>query len=240
MTYEEITSVLFSDGHDLSLNGGVVSGTGRLDGDCSVHVLGIVTGTSPGIDEAVELAGRILDIAAGDDKFPILMLIDSGSQRMSRRDELLGLSESLAHLGKTLRYAEVCGHRTIGVLYGGSAAGAFIASALACGTLIGVTGAHPAVMDLPSMARVTKLSLEDLKEKATSTPVFAPGLDNLVAIGAVTAVCPASSVLREKIRGMLREDAPTDNRAASGKQRGGRLKAFDVAKEVQRLAVFHE
>ena len=58
------------------------------------------------------------------------MLIDSSSQRMSRRDELLGLNEYLAHLAKSLLLAEHAGHRTIGLLYGGSAAGAFIATAL--------------------------------------------------------------------------------------------------------------
>ena len=40
-------------------------------------------------------------------------------------------------------------------------------------------------MDLPSMAKVTKLPIEVLEEKAKSTPVFAPGLSNLAQTGAV-------------------------------------------------------
>ncbi|MDI9682600.1 biotin-independent malonate decarboxylase subunit gamma, partial [Burkholderia cenocepacia] len=47
-------------------------------------------------------------------------------------------------------------------------------------------GAEPEVMDLPSMSRVTKLPIDVLKEMARSTPVFAPGLDNLVKMGAVS------------------------------------------------------
>ena len=98
---------------------------------------------------------------------------------MSKRDELLGLNEFLAHLAKSLIYADMNGRPTIGILYGHSAAGALLATGLATRVLVGVPGATPAVMDLPSMAKVTKLSIETLQEKAKSTPVFAPGLSNL-------------------------------------------------------------
>ncbi|SFI10820.1 biotin-independent malonate decarboxylase, gamma subunit [Bradyrhizobium sp. Gha] len=97
------------------------------------------------------------------------------------------LSEYLSHLAKTLLLAEAEGHRTIGLLYGGSAAGAFIVTALATGTLVALPGAHPSVMDLPSMARVTKLPIEVIKAKAEATPVFAPGLDNMVMSGGSTS-----------------------------------------------------
>ena len=107
---------------------------------------------------------------------PVFVLVDSDSQRMSKRDELLGLNEFLAHLAKSLIYADTHGRPTIGILYGHSAAGALLATGLATRVLVGLPGATPAVMDLPSMAKVTKLSMEALQEKAKSTPVFAPGL----------------------------------------------------------------
>ena len=84
---------------------------------------------------------------------PILVLVDSDSQRMSKRDELLGLNEFLAHLAKSLIYADMHGRPTIGLLYGHSAAGAFLATALATRVLVELPGADPAVMDLPSMAQ---------------------------------------------------------------------------------------
>ena len=98
---------------------------------------------------------------------------------------VLGLNEFLGHLAKCLVVADLDGRMTVGLLYGHSAAGAFIATALATRVLVALPGAEPTVMDLPSMARVTKLSLEALEAKAKSTPVFAPGLDNLAAMGAV-------------------------------------------------------
>jgi len=95
----------------------------------------------------------------------------------------------------------------VGLLYGGSAAGAFIATALACGVLVALPDAHPAVMDLPSMARVTKLPLEVLQQKAQTTPVFAPGVDNLVLAGAIAAVWDPVLPLSGRLSALLAQPA---------------------------------
>jgi malonate decarboxylase gamma subunit len=236
MTPAEILSSLFPAGHDVVASGPLLHGAGRVDGKTTVQVLGVTDGAYLGVDEAVTLAGEVLAIAGRDDGQPILILVDSASQRMSRRDELLGLSETLAHLAKVLRHAEDRGHRTIGLLYGGAAAGAFIATTLACGVLVALPGAHPAVMDLPSMARVTKLPLDVLREKAKATPVFAPGLDNIVATGGVTQVWDETRPLSEQLIALLAAPRAGDERALLGKTRGGRPKAADIAAEVERLA----
>ena len=60
------------------------------------------------------MSGHLLD-SIGRDSGPILVLVDSDSQRMSKRDELLGLSEYLSHLAKALLLAEAEGHRTVGL-----------------------------------------------------------------------------------------------------------------------------
>jgi malonate decarboxylase gamma subunit len=155
---------------------------------------------------------------------------------MSRRDELLGLSEYLAHLAKSLLLAEARGHRTIGLLYGGSAAGAFIATALACDTLVALPGAHPEVMDLASMARVTKLSIDLLEDKAKTTPVFAPGLDNLVSVGGVAEVWDPQRSLADQLAVLLARPRDHDARATLGATRKGRPKAAAIAGEVAAAA----
>ncbi|WP_279609178.1 biotin-independent malonate decarboxylase subunit gamma, partial [Burkholderia cepacia] len=151
---------------------------------------------------------RVLDIVRRGGDTPILVLVDSASQRMSKRDELLGLNECLAHLAKSLMLASLRGHPTIGLLYGGTAAGALIATALATRVLLALHGAEPAVMDLPSISRVTKLPLEVLQEMAKSTAVFAPGLDNLAQTGAVDAVLDPAQPLGAQLAAWL--DAPAD------------------------------
>jgi len=238
MTLDETLASLFPLGRLIDARDGLITGTGTL-ANATACVIGIAGRTQPGVDEAVRLSATVLAAASRDDGAPIVVLIDSGSQRMSRRDELLGLSETLAHLAKSLRLAEERGHRTVGILYGGSAAGAFIATALACGTLVALPGAHPEVMDLPSMSRVTKLSVDVLEDKAKSTPIFAPGLDNLVATGAIAAVWDPAAPLDAQLAAVLAAPATNDRRSALGLERGGRPKAFAIAHEVEQLALAH-
>ena len=157
---------------------------------------------------------------------------------MSKRDELLGLNEFLAHLAKSLIYADLQGRHTVGLLYGHTAAGAFIATALATRSLVALPGAVPEVMDLPSMSKVTKLSIDLLKEKAKSTPVFAPGLANLAQTGAVLATWDENASLADQLQALLagRQEAG-DRRDYLGKARKGRPKAAEIAERVQYLAL---
>ncbi|KVC88763.1 biotin-independent malonate decarboxylase subunit gamma [Burkholderia ubonensis] len=231
MTLDEVLMSLFPHGHALVRDGGLLSGHAELAGT-RVDVIGVADRLPFGIDEALRLASHVLATLERGGATPILVLVDSDSQRMSKRDELLGLNEGLSHLAKCLMHADLAGHRTIGLLYGHTAAGAFIATALATRVLLAVPGADPEVMDLPSMARVTKLPLDVLKEKARSTPVFAPGLDNLVKMGAVDAVLDPARGLDAQVAEWL--DLPADRvdrRAARG-----RPVAADVAQRVHELA----
>lgn len=232
MTLAEVLASLFPAGHATTTAEGLIFGRGPLREGGEAHIIGVVEETALGVEGALALAGRVLDIADGPDSDPILVLIDSSSQRMSRRDELLGLNEYLAHLAKTLLLAQSCGHRTVGLLYGGSAAGAFIATALSTGTLVALPGAHPAVMDLPSMARVTKLPIELLKEKAAATPVFAPGLDNLSKTGAVHRTWDPARPLCDQLAELLASPAGDDGRDRLGRERGGRPKAAEISARV--------
>ena len=237
MTLDNILASLFPIGHEAVLDHGLLSGQGKLPGGTTLTVIGVDGRTAVGIEEAIRLSANVLDLLKRDSKDPILVLIDSNSQRMSKRDELLGLSEFLAHLAKCLIIADRLGSRTIGLLYGHTAAGAFIATALATRTLVALPGADPVVMDLPSMSRVTKLPLEVLEEKAKSTPVFAPGLENMAQTGAVAAVLDPTISLAIQLEALLVKPVErADTRDRLGKERHGRPKAADIAARVYGLA----
>jgi len=219
MTLDEVLNSLFPKGHSIVRHGGLLIGHAELAG-ARVDVIGVTDRLPFGIDEALTLASQVLDTVARGGDTPIVVLVDSDSQRMSKRDELLGLNEGLSHLAKCLMHADLAGHRTIGVLYGHTAAGAFIATALATRTLLAVPGAEPEVMDLPSMSRVTKLPIDVLKEMSRSTPVFAPGLDNLVKMGAVDAVLDPARALDAQVGEWLGKPADRiDRRASRGRYR---------------------
>ncbi len=231
MTLAEILASLFPDGHSVTVEDGLVRGTGPFAGGHAT-VVGIDGDTPLGVDGALTLSRSVLDAVRLGDRAPILVAVDSDSQRMSRRDEILGLNECLAHLAKALLLADLSGHPTVGLIYGHSAAGAFIATALATRVLAALPGANPSVMDLPSVARVTKLPLDRLEEMAKSTPVFAPGLDNMVATGAVHVVLDPDKPLDGQIRDLVAGIQPGDLRDRLGAERGGRPVARDVAQAV--------
>ncbi len=236
MTLDEILPSLFPDGHDIARADGLLTGSAKLEGGGTAAVIGIEGRTPLGVDGALKLGGHVIAALEQGGDGPVVVLVDSDSQRMSKRDELLGLNEFLAHLAKALILADLRGRPTVGVLYGHTAAGAFIATALATRVLVALPGAEPEVMDLPSMSKVTKLSVEVLKEKAKSTPVFAPGLDNLARMGAVLQTWDPSKRLAEQLAAVLAGMDAGDHRDALGRDRQGRPKAADIAERVRVLA----
>jgi malonate decarboxylase gamma subunit len=237
VTLADLLAAVFPGGHDVKNDAGLLFGSATLRSGDQALVIGVADRTAVGVDEAIRLSRYVLT-SIENGSGPILVVVDSDSQRMSKRDELLGLNEFLAHLAKALIYADMHGRPTIGLLYGHSAAGAFLATALATRVLVGLPGGDPVVMDLPSMAKVTKLSIDVLKEKAKSTPVFAPGLQNLAQTGAVHLTWDEAVPLVDQLETLL-ADMPDvhDRRDALGKERGGRLKAHDIAERVRDLAL---
>jgi malonate decarboxylase gamma subunit len=237
MTLDEILGRLFPTGHDIVTRPDhLILGTGRRASASSVEVIGIADGEALGIAGVLPLAARVLDIVAAGGSAPILVLVDTQGQLMSRRDEMLGLNEYLAHLTKCLLLASRGGHPTIGLNYGKAVAGAFLATALATDVLVALPGAEPAVMDLPSMARVTKLPIERLTELSKTTPVFAPGLASMIAVGAVAEVWDPAKPLADQLEATLAAIPARDMRDKLGAERGGRRVAADIAGRVARQA----
>jgi len=226
MLLAEILSSLFPNGHDVVLEHGLLFGQGARPRGRAL-VIGVDGRAAVGVEEAAWLSRKVLDALRAGGTDPVL----------------LGLSEFLAHLAKCLIYADAQGHPTVGLLYGHTAAGAFIATALATRTLLALPGAEPAVMDLPSMARVTKLSIELLQDKAKSTPVFAPGLENLAQTGGISRVLDPRAPLAGQLEAALTAMAAvtparaSDTRDQLGKERRGRPKAADIAVRVRDLAL---
>lgn len=241
MTLDEIFSSLFPTGHNAVRGAhGTLHGTGRLDGIGDIALIGIIDHAPLSVDGAILLSGHVLDVIQKSSGRPIVVLVDTDSQNMTRRDELLGLYEFLGHLAKSLMLAAATGHRTVGILYGHAAAGALISTALATQYLAAIPGAEPSVMDLPSISRVTKLSLDQLQELAKSTPVFAPGLDPLFSVGAVTTKWDAAKPLSDQLVAVLRSPAKSlDGRDKLGFERKGRLLAVRIADRVEKEASAH-
>jgi malonate decarboxylase gamma subunit len=234
MTLDEILISLFPDGHDVQPGRfSTWHGAGHRGAEGDIALIGVAGGTPLGVDAALELAAHVLSAVEKGGGVPILLLVDSSIQNLTRRDELLGLNEYLGHLTKVLALAALRGHRTITLLYGPAAGGAFIATALSAQVLVVLPGAEPSVMDLPSIARITKLPLAQLEDMAKSTPIFAPGIEPLFLSGAVTEKWDANEPLANQLAATVRRDVDAlDRRDEIGLARKGRLQAAGISQRV--------
>ena len=229
MDWKTLAEALFGSDRGLTLDGELLHGEAALD-DEPLTVVG-TTGHAPiGVRLALAQARVVLDTVARHPGRPILLLIDTQGQQLRRRDELLGINRAMAHLGMSIDLARRRGHRVLGLVYDQALSGGFITSGLIADACDALPQAEIRVMRIPAMSRVTKLPEAMLTELSRTNPVFAPGVENYVAMGGVRRVWTGD--LRAALRQAL-ADAPTeDRRALDGAQRGGRQLAAVVMDRV--------
>ena len=229
MDWQTLLQRLFGDAHAVQADGDFLHGTAQLDG-ATLTIVG-TTGHAPiGVALALRQARAVLDTLALHPGRAIVLLIDTQGQQLRRRDELLGINRAMAHLGCCIDQARRQGHRVIGLVYDQALSGGFITSGLIADACYALPEAEIRVMRIPAMARVTKISEERLTALSKDNPVFAPGVQNYVAMGGIRALW--SGDLAAALRDALAH-APTDDvRAADGAARGGRRLAAAVVQRV--------
>ena len=224
-----LLDALFPRGHAITVTDSVLTGTASTD-DGEVTVIGTTDKIEVGVDHALVLAETVLASTAEYPQRPIVMLVDTAGQRLARRDELLGINGYFAHLAQSLELARRRGARLVTLVYGESVSGGFLSFGLMADHIHALPDAQVRVMDLRAMARVTKQPLEKLQALSQSSPVFAPGVENYVAMGAVQSVWHGD--LAQALLDALRTPADGDRRAQRGAERGGRTLAARVAAQV--------
>ncbi|HET8541272.1 MAG TPA: biotin-independent malonate decarboxylase subunit gamma [Anaeromyxobacter sp.] len=229
MTLPELLDDLFPAGHAVRREGDVLAGTGRAARG-EVAVVGTADGAEIGVEAALALAGEVLRVVREAPGRPVLALVDTAGQRMSRRDELLGLNGYLGHLAACVELARRAGHRVIALVTGQAVSAGALALGFVADEVHALEGARVAVMSLPAMARVTKIPLERLEALSRGSPVLAPGLESYVRLGAIASVWRAP--LAAALEAALARPAGPDARAALGAERGGRTLAREVARRV--------
>jgi len=229
MKLDQLLPALFPAGHAIARNDDVLTGTATT-GVGEVTVIGTANKLEVGVDHALALSACVLASTGAHPQRPIVMLVDTAGQRLARRDELLGINGCFAHLARSLELARRRGAPLISLVYGESVSGGFLSFGLMADRIFALPEAQVRVMDLRAMARVTKQPLEKLQALSTSSPVFAPGVDNYVQMGAVEAVWEGD--LAVALEAALASPPTRDLRRERGLQRGGRLLAYDVARAV--------
>ena len=233
MDMKSLLNRLFPDGHEVAIDDVYFDGTGRVYG-AEVAVIGTVDNTPIGIELAFRMAGAVLEVVRRHPGRPILLLVDTQGQRLSHRDELLGINGYMAHLAKCIDLARRNGHRVLGLVYGQAVSGGFLATSLLADRCYALPDAEIRVMNLPAMARVTKIPLERLTELSASSPVFAPGVENYRRMGAIAGLWDGD--LATCLAEALAAPVDGDSRRELGEERGGRQLARKVADRGRRDA----
>jgi malonate decarboxylase gamma subunit len=228
--WQEVCKRLFPEGHAVVCDNDVLSGSARA-GAREIAVIGCANQAYIGVEMALALARAVLDVLRDHPGRPILLMIDTLGQRLSRRDELLGINGYLAHLGLCLELARTRGHRIISLAYGEAVSGGFLASGMLADATYALHVARIQVMNLPAMARITRIPLERLEALSRTSPVFAPGVENFHRLGGISAVW--SGRLAAQLCAALEDTGTADNRRALGSERGGRTHAGKAALRVR-------
>lgn len=146
---------LFPQHHEVAFDGVCFAGVGT-SGDTAVHIIGTVDKAPIGVELAHRIAGEVLGVVRHHPGRPILLAIDTSGQRLSRRDELLGVNGYMAHLAKCVDLARRSGHRVVGIVYSEAVSGGFLATSLFADVCFALPDAEIKVMNLPAMSRIAE------------------------------------------------------------------------------------
>lgn len=229
MNWETLLSALFGSAHTVQCDGDLLHGNAQLNGQ-TLTVVGTTHHAAIGVELALAQARAVLDTVRDFPGRAIVLLVDTQGQRLRHRDELLGINRYMAHMGCCIALARQQGHRVIGLVYDQALSGGFITSGLIADACYALPEAEIRVMRLPAMARVTKLDEQRLAELSKSNPVFAPGVENYVAMGGIEALWRGD--LQACLVDALQQVTTADTRAVEGAARGGRTLAAQVALRV--------
>lgn len=233
MNWQSLTVTLFGEQHTITAQDDFLHGEARLNGT-TLTVVGTTNHAPIGVELALAQARVILDTVQRHPGRTILLLIDTQGQMLRRRDELLGINRAMAHLGCCIDLARRSGHRVIGLVYDQALSGGFITSGLIADACYALPEAEIRVMRIPAMARITKISEERLTALSLDNPVFAPGVDNYVAMGGIRALW--TDDLPERLRESIQNSPVDDVRARDGERRGGRRWSADIVQRVLQAA----
>lgn len=207
-------------------------------GTTMVTVIGTAERVEVGADLALRMAAAVLDTVRTRPGEAILFLLDTQGQRLRRRDELLGLNGYMAHLAKCVEIARGRGHVILSVVYGEAVSGGYLTTGMMADACYALADAEIKVMNLPALARITKLPLERVEALAQRSPVFSPGVANYERMGHLRAVWADKHAQRlaaalAELSALDGASRRIDDRIAAGAARGGRTMAHMVVGRVR-------
>jgi malonate decarboxylase gamma subunit len=222
--------------HSIRIEDNFLDGS-AVTGNQNLAVIGTREHAAIDSSLALKISASILrvirdDISGGCSPRPILFMVDTQGQALSRHEELLCLNGYFAHVAHCVDLARRLGHRTVSLIHGEAVSGGFLAFGLMADRICALPDSQVRVMDLKAMSRITKIPYDRLVELSADSPVFAPGAENYWRMGAVHEIWSAEADWQDCLSTALIRVDSGDNRAIIGQERGGRLHAAPVAQLV--------
>ena len=202
----------------------------------NVEIIGTVDSAAMNQLIGITLSNEILEVIAKGKKTPIVFIVDTMGQDSSRADELLCLNRTFAHLASCVDLLKRSGHPNLAIVLGEAVSGGFLSYGLMANQVFAMQSSQVKVMDLNAMSRVTKIPLDKLKSLSQTSAIFAPGVENYHAMGAVDDIWEAldehlvENALQSQLTHM--DDYLTDNRRQVAEDRKGRLLCNDIVESV--------
>jgi len=235
METEVILKQLFP--HDLhyDIQGHFIKGSAQT-AQGKVRIVGTVNSAPINQQIAMQIAAEVLDVIAENAQTPVIFIVDTQGQALSRSDELLCLNRTFAHLASCVDLLRRKQHPNLAIILGEAVSGGFLSYGLMSNQVFALENSQVKVMDLNAMARVTKIPVERLRELSQSSAIFAPGVENFYKMGAISDIWYE---LNEKLIEQTIEQQRTqiecyldDQRGVTAQQRQGRHLCHDIVQAV--------
>ncbi len=230
MILNELLDRIFPAGYKVTVADKSIVGEAKTSFG-EVAVLGTTDAAAVDHTIALTLSKAVLDVVQKTPGRPIVFLVDTVGQALSRGAELLCLNGSFAHLAKCVDLARRSGHKSISLVTSNAVSGGFLSFGLMADRAFALKDVSVRVMDLKAMSRVTKLDYERLVELAKASPTFAPGAENYERMGGIEGIWAdvSDSRLKDAFNGI---ESALDLRMEKGLMRSGRTEALKTTQAV--------
>lgn len=235
MQTQAVLASLFPNELVYTIDNHVILGS-AITAQGKVRIIGTVDSAAINHEIAIKIAHAVLDVIAQGEKTPVVFIVDTQGQDLSRADELLCLNRTFAHLASCVDLLRRKEHPNLAIIFGEAVSGGFLSYGLMANQVFALDTSQVKVMDLNAMSRVTKIPVEQLKSLSQTSAIFAPGVENFYKMGAINAIWhkPNPTLVEEAIayqQNHLTEFLP-DNRRKVAKQREGRVLCDDIVEAV--------
>ncbi|WP_454738677.1 biotin-independent malonate decarboxylase subunit gamma [Cupriavidus necator] len=194
-----------------------------------------------GLLEGWSLARAVREVIEADRNAPvkraIVAIVDTPSQAYGRREEALGIHQSLAGAVAAYADARLAGHPVIALIVGRAMSGAFLAHGYQANRIIALDdkGVLVHAMGKEAAARITMRTVEDLEALASTVPPMAYDIENFATLGILWRLIDVESasepvdadvhLARDTILSALADIQRDQTRDLSGRRAGANRKA---------------